>query len=67
MGARLRYEIALALVVKIALVVAIKLVFFNDAPGKGEVAARIAERIAGTHSVAPAAQVPRLVKDRKQP
>lgn len=53
--------------VKIALVVAIKLVFFNDAPGKDEVAARIAERIAGTHGTAPAAQVPRLVKDRKQP
>lgn len=64
---KLRWEIVIALAVKIALVVAIKLVFFSDAPSKADVATRMTERIAGNGTAPTEFQPQRMTQELEKP
>jgi len=64
---RLRWEVALALAVKIALVILIKIVFFSDPPSEAEVATRIAERLAGGGQAAIEFQPQRATQELEKP
>ncbi|MDD5176812.1 MAG: hypothetical protein PHQ05_10360 [Sterolibacterium sp.] len=64
---KLRREIALALAVKIALVVAIKLIFFSDPPSKTEVATRVAERLVGGAQATTEFQPQRATQELEKP
>ncbi|MFA7280237.1 MAG: cytochrome oxidase putative small subunit CydP [Sterolibacterium sp.] len=62
---RLRWEVALALAVKIALVILIKIVFFSDAPSKAEVSNKVAERLAGSAQPAATTEIPTSTHHRE--
>lgn len=64
---RLRWEIALALAVKIALVLIIKFAFFSDAPSKDEVATRLADRLSGSGQTATEFQHQRATQELEKP
>jgi hypothetical protein len=62
---RLRWEVALALAVKIALVILIKIIFFSDPPSKAEVSIKVAERLTGSAQPAATTEIPTSTHHRE--